>query len=219
MQCCGYQHGVHQQPLHLQEGHGLEQPSSGVPGCSVVSHITDLVDLCSYQILLAVDCRAVTYDTTASPVVKAAAENARGPVKSVATSVLDTIFSGQGIDSVKMTEESVLIVSNMTIPDNRTETRDESLSGSLLKYIDARNASRKDLEEAFCRDIDAFSEAFPIGTSSCYYGCFCKEIGPNPNICAVLYDSGTCSSSGWKLDVFKGIQKRLKYFSSDWKYR
>ena len=214
MQCCGYQHGVHQQPLHLQEGHGLEQPSSGVPGCSIVSQITDLVDLCSYQILLDVDCRAVTYATTASPVVQAAAENARGPVKSVATGVLDTIFSGQGIDSVKMTEESVLIVSNMTIPDNRTETTDESLSGSLLKYIDARNASRKDLEEAFCRDIDAFSEAFPISESSCN-SCSCKDI----RLCAVLYDSGTCSSSGWELEVAKGEQKRLKYFSSNWKYR
>ena len=40
-----------------------------------------------------------------------------------------------------------------------------------------------------------------------------------PKLCAVLYDSGTCSSSGWRLDITKGTQKRLKHFSSDWKYR
>jgi len=166
------------------------------------------------QILLDVDCSTITYHTKVSPVVKAAVEKARGPVKSKTTNVLDTLFSGQGIDSEKMTVESVIIVSNMTVPDNRTETEDESLSGSLLKYIDVKNASKKDLEETFCRDIDAFSEAFPVSESSCN-GCSCQDI----RLCAVLYDSSTCSSAGWELEVARGEQKRLKYFSSDWKYR
>ena len=50
----------------------------------------------------------------------------------------------------------------ITIPDDRTETKEESLSGSLLKFVDAKNASKANLEEAFCRDIDAFNEAFQV---------------------------------------------------------
>ena len=49
-----------------------------------------------------------------------------------------------------------------TVPDDRTQTKEESLSGSLLKYMDTKNASKADLEEAFCRDIDSFNEAFQV---------------------------------------------------------
>ena len=49
-----------------------------------------------------------------------------------------------------------------TIPDDRTQTKEESLSGSLLKYVDMENASKADLKEAFCRDIDSFNEAFQV---------------------------------------------------------
>ena len=38
----------------------------------------------------------------------------------------------------------------------------ESLSESLWKYIDAQGASKANLEEGFCRDIDAFSEVFQV---------------------------------------------------------
>ena len=48
-------------------------------------------------------------------------------------------------------------------PNDRTETKDESLSGSILKYMDAEHASKEELEEAFCRDTDAFNEAFQVG--------------------------------------------------------
>ena len=126
--------------------------------------------------------------------------------------MLDTLFSGQDIGSGKVTEN----ISNITIPDDRTENRNESLSRSILRYIEAKKASRKDLEEAFCRDIDAFSEVFEVNSNSG------KPISCNnvpPTLCAVMYDSRTCSSGGWKLEVANGTQKRLLYFSSDWKYR
>ena len=48
------------------------------------------------------------------------------------------------------------------IPDDRTETKEESLSGSLLKYMDTTKATKADLEEAFCRDIESFNEAFQV---------------------------------------------------------
>ena len=56
------------------------------------------------------------------------------------------------------------------IPDDRTETKEESLSRSLLKYMNTTNASKADLTEAFCRDIESFNEAFQV-CHSCYYKC------------------------------------------------
>ena len=53
------------------------------------------------------------------------------------------------------------------IPDDRTETKEESVSGSLLKYMDTRNASKADLTEAFCRDIESFNEVFQVRHESC----------------------------------------------------
>ena len=48
------------------------------------------------------------------------------------------------------------------IPHNRTETKEESLTRSLLKYMNTTNASKADLTEAFCRDIESFNEAFQV---------------------------------------------------------
>ena len=44
----------------------------------------------------------------------------------------------------------------------------------------------------------------------------CKDVPDT--VCAVLYDSGTCGG-GWVLQVNPGTQRRLAFFSSDWKYR
>ena len=48
------------------------------------------------------------------------------------------------------------------IPFGRIETKNESLSNSLLTQIAKSNASDSDLKEAFCRDIDAFSFEFQV---------------------------------------------------------
>ena len=46
---------------------------------------------------------------------------------------------------------------------NQTETIEEALGNSMLKYLDVTQANEIDLKEAFCRDIDAFNTAFSVG--------------------------------------------------------
>ena len=43
---------------------------------------------------------------------------------------------------------------------NRTETQEEVLADSLLKFIDENNSTENDILEAYCRDIDAYSFEF-----------------------------------------------------------
>jgi len=103
-----------------------------------------------------------------------------------------------------------------SIPTSRTETQAEALSSSIFRFIKKRDPdiTKNSLEEAFCRDIDAFNEAFAIDDAGRPTNC--PEI-PSYN-CAVLYDSSTCSG-GWVLQVKPGAQKKFLYFSNDWKYR
>ena len=134
---------------------------------------------------------------------------------SEASIVLDAIFSGQVLAWNTVADTKANVTDTITIPDNRTQTKTESLSQSLLNYVDAHNASKSSLEEAFCRDIDAFNEAFQFDRTSDKPST-CQEVPAS--VCATLYDSGTCGG-GWKLEVPPGTQRRLSYFSSDWKYR
>jgi len=172
------------------------------------------------QILLDVDCSATTYDSPVSSLVQAALDKTKAGIISapvpVPTNVVDALFSGQDLSSQEKSKTKAKAVNalNATIPDDRTETKEESLSGSLLKFVDAKNASKASLEEAFCRDIDAFNEAFQIDDAGKPGAC--KEVPTKA--CAVLHDSGTCGG-GWTMEVPPGTQRRLKYFSSDWKYR
>jgi len=166
------------------------------------------------QILLDVDCSATTYNSPISPLVQAALDKTKEGILNKPTpdptSVVDALFSGQDLSSAPKPKAKA---KNNTIPIDRTETKEESLSGSLLKYVNSTDATKASLEEAFCRDIDAFNEAFQVedGRPS-----KCKEVPKAA--CAMLHDSGTCSG-GWTLEVLPGTQRRLKYFSSDWKYR
>ena len=43
--------------------------------------------------------------------------------------------------------------------ENRTETAQETLKNSLLSFIDIEHATKNEIKEAFCRDIDVFSFA------------------------------------------------------------
>ena len=45
---------------------------------------------------------------------------------------------------------------------DRTETPEESMSGSMLQYLEKRDITEQQLEEAFCRDIDAFNSLFIV---------------------------------------------------------
>ena len=52
------------------------------------------------------------------------------------------------------------------VPEKRTETKEESLAPSLLSHIKDGQLKEKDLEEAFCRDIDSFNLAFRVSLMS-----------------------------------------------------
>ena len=74
--------------------------------------------------------------------------------------VLNALFSGQDLSSTR--KEDLAKKNEKLIADNRTETIEESLENSLFKHVDMKNASEAGLTEAFCRDIDAFNEAFQV---------------------------------------------------------
>ena len=45
---------------------------------------------------------------------------------------------------------------------SRTQAKEESLATSLLGWMDLESASKDQLTEAFCRDIDAYSFEFQV---------------------------------------------------------
>ena len=58
-----------------------------------------------------------------------------------------------------------------SIPKTRTETKSEAISSSIFRFIDMKRYKyvkipKESLEEAFCRDIDAFNEAFAVSLTS-----------------------------------------------------
>merc|ERR1712181_63156 len=141
------------------------------------------------QLFIDVDCKNVTYSSTVSDEVKAAAE----------------------------TLETTLANVTIQIPTNRTQTAEEGLKESLLSVITAsENATLDVLNEAFCRDTEAFSEAFQVDDTINRPG-NCQPI--DNNLCVILYDSSTCADGTWKLPVYNNANKRLRYWSSDYKYR
>ena len=58
-----------------------------------------------------------------------------------------------------------IIMTKNSTDGNRTETISESLSKSMLKYLSLEDAKAKDLEEAFCRDIDSFNSAYIVSNN------------------------------------------------------
>lgn len=84
------------------------------------------------QIYLDVDCSSITYETKPSPII----------LKAV----------NKTLDKFDETDEIVT-----DVPDNETISAEESLENSLLSSIDPKEASKDEIKEAFCRDIDSFS--------------------------------------------------------------
>ena len=85
------------------------------------------------QIFIDVDCSSITYDTTPSEAILAAAEKAKKRL------------------------EDGLIVDVIPHPQYTTEFVNASLANSLLTVLDTEKASDADLKEAFCRDVDIFN--------------------------------------------------------------
>jgi len=161
------------------------------------------------QIYLDVDCSRITYDTAPSSGVLAAVDRANNALA----------VPGQDIPINAETEELV-----------RTETKQESLKGSLLSYM-GDSPSENDLREAFCRDIDAYSFEFEqpapastnlvstvLNTTPGYRDEKPEKCDVVPqSACAVAYDSGSCDG-GWKLVIPIG-ELKFKWFTSYWSYR
>merc|ERR1711936_463841 len=148
------------------------------------------------QIYMDVDCSSITYDTKPSPTILSAVEKAQ-----------------------KAMEENPNLIGEVIPPLDRTETKNESLSNSLLTKLDTSKASDDELKEAFCRDIDSFSfdmqekKAEPLIDERPSQSC---SVVPR-SACALAYDSHDCTG-GWKLVIPQG-QLRFRWFTSYWSYR
>jgi len=159
------------------------------------------------QFFLDVDCSSITYDTPPSKYVLSAVDRAQA----------------QMATPPQLSETADVI---------RTETMEESLTNSLLKQVDPKQATQADMREAFCRDVDAYSFEFDqpkqdtiVQRSGPVVAQTPVNIGKPPlcqdvplSACAVMYDSHKCDSSGWKLIVPRGGLK-FKFFSWYYKYR
>ncbi len=90
------------------------------------------------QLYLDVDCSNVTYETKPSTVVLEA--------------VNKTLDSLDG-------KNTTINLSDPSKPENQTisASPNATLANSLLSSIDKDKASKEDIKEAFCRDIDSFS--------------------------------------------------------------
>merc|ERR1719411_414952 len=92
------------------------------------------------QLFLDVDCSSYNYDTKPSPVILEA--------------VNKTLEKNE---NKNVTDTSV-----DTKPENATlsASPNATLSNSLLSSIDPKKASKAEINEAFCRDVDSFSWEF-----------------------------------------------------------
>jgi len=131
------------------------------------------------------------------------------------------LFEDRSCTGCRMDELAAQLApgANTSIPTDRTETPEESLEESILSILTSSNSTnltRNTLDEAFCRDIEAFSEAFQVDDLF-HRPDNCQPIASDH--CAVLYDSSTCATDSWQLLVKSGEQRQLEYWSSDWKYR
>jgi len=187
------------------------------------------------QIFLEVDCSKFDYTTPSSSLVKEAVDASEPKPKTrkdyaqeyglSESDIPVSLFRSLAVGDLMRTlneesDPSKLGQPEMTsIPKTRTETKSEAISSSIFRFIDMKRYKyvkipKESLEEAFCRDIDAFNEAFAIDDAG--RPIECPEIPTNT--CAVLYDSETCSG-GWTFSAEPGTQKRFLYFSADLKYR
>jgi len=92
------------------------------------------------QLFLDVDCSSYNYDTKPSPVILEAVNK-----------------------TLEKTEEKNVTETSLdSKPDNATlsASPNATLSNSLLSSIDPKKASKADINEAYCRDVDSFSWEF-----------------------------------------------------------
>jgi len=93
---------------------------------------------------LDVDCSKVTYDTKPSTVVLEAVNKTLDKLET----------SGETEIKLEVDDPSKPVDATISASPNAT------LTNSLLSAIDPKEASKDDIKEAFCRDVDSFSWEF-----------------------------------------------------------
>lgn len=124
----------------MQAGHEVEQRVSSSKGDTLrPDGLFYRAGEC--QLYLDVDCSSYTYDTKPSPIILEA--------------VNKTLEKTEGANNVTDTSLD-------TKPENATlsASPNATLSNSLLSSIDPKKASKAEINEAFCRDVDSFSWEF-----------------------------------------------------------
>jgi len=165
-------------------------------------------DALECQMYMDADCSKFNYDTPPSATIQAAVEKARR----------------------EMEENEGLLGEGIIL--DRTQSQNETLSTSLLRFIDEKQASEDDLLEAYCRDVDAHS--FELGQPESQQQNIVLSVPQQPpqaldperppnclpiprTACAVAYDEKDCTS-GWKLIIPEG-QLRFKWMGLYYAYR
>ena len=94
------------------------------------------------QLYLDVDCSSITYESKPSTIVLAAVNKT--------------------LDSLEGKNTTEINLSDPSKPENQTisASPNATLTNSLLSSIDKDKASKDEIKEAFCRDIDSFSWEF-----------------------------------------------------------
>ena len=124
-----------------------------------------------------IDCTFINYHSTVSDVVVDAANLAKNAMlfggnteertQTDKLNLIDTrheailLMFGGSRDTLDDRVDTYFNKGNRT-DGNQTETIEEALSNSMLKYLDVTQANEIDMKEAFCRDIDAFNTAFSV---------------------------------------------------------
>ena len=116
-----------------------------------------------------VDCSTITYETPPSRAILSAVDQAK--------SNLAEAESYLALEEAAGFQRWRRLLSNyqVIVKYLRTQTKEESLSNSLLKQIDPKNFTADEIKEAFCRDIDAFSFEFKVnGVQNIFRSMGCK---------------------------------------------
>jgi len=138
----------------------------------------------------------------------------KSPMYTHKTEVEKALDAGREFVNLTVVEHLPAKNKNSTSDFNRTLTVEESLKSSMLPHLPTTNATVKNYEEAFCRDIESFNSLFITDDEDRDEKC--PEV--DSSACAVMYDSKDCSG-GWNLTLPDGTQRNFYYWSSDWKYR
>ena len=75
---------------------------------------------------------------------------------------LSIILGSREFVNLTVVEHLPAKTKNSTSDFNRTLTVEESLKSSMLPHLTTTNATVKDYEEAFCRDIESFNSLFIV---------------------------------------------------------